>query len=126
MRWISCICQFISLTSFAVLVNGFPLEFFSASRGLGGFVGGPISLLLFLLVMKVFTMMLGSAIAGGLLSKFSVGRMNSTTINVSHLLFFDDSIIFCDSDCEQAMNLWCILVRFKVVSGLRVNLVKTL
>ena len=55
-RWISWIRHCISSVSFAVLVNGSPTEFFSASRGLRQ--GDPISPLLFLLVMEVFTRML--------------------------------------------------------------------
>ena len=66
--------------------------------------------------------MLLAATSVGLLSGFSMGQRNATTINVSHLLFADDTIIFCDNDCEQMVNLRCILIWFEAVSGLRVNL----
>ena len=49
-----------------------------------------------------------------LLSGFSIGRMNSSTVNVSHLLFVDDAIIFCDDNCEQMVNLQCVLIWFEV------------
>ena len=58
-------------------------------------------------------------------SWFSVGRLNETTTNISHLLFADDTIIFCDDVCEQIVNLRGILVWFEAVSGLRVNLSKS-
>ena len=97
-RWITWIRQCVSSASFAILVNGSPTDFFLASRGLRQ--GDPISPLLFLLVMEVFTRMLLAAASAGLLSGFVVGRRNATTINVSHLLFADDTIVFCDNDCE--------------------------
>ena len=121
-RWTAWIRHCISSASFAVLINGSPSHFFSASRGLRQ--GDPISPLLFLLVMEVFSRMLQAATSTGLLSGFSVGRGNVTT-SVSHLLFADDTIIFCDNACEQVLNLRCILIWFEAVSGLRVNLSKS-
>jgi len=52
-RWIGWIRHCISSASYAVLVNGSLTEFFSASRGIHE--GDPLSPLLFLLVMEVFT-----------------------------------------------------------------------
>ena len=91
-----------------MLINGSPSQFFSASRGLQQ--GDPISPPLFLLIMEVFTRMLRSAATGVLIAGFSVSRLNATTISVSHLLFANDTIIFCDNVCEQIMNLRGILI----------------
>ena len=113
----------MSSTSFAVLVNGSPTEFFSASRGLCQ--GDPLSPLLFLLVMEVFTRMIDAASSAGLISGFKVGCSSTTTMSVSHLLFADDTIVFCENDCEQMVNLCCVLTGFQAVSGLRVNLGKS-
>ena len=101
-RWIAWIRHCISSAFFAVLINGSPSQFFSTSSGLRQ--GDPISLLLFLLVMEVFTRMLEAASSARLISGFSVGRGNATT-TVSRLLFANDTIIFCDNDCEQVLNL---------------------
>jgi len=46
-------------------------------------------------------------------------------MKVSHLLFEDDTIVFCDNDCEKIVNLSCILIWFQAVSGLSVNLTKS-
>ena len=51
--------------------------------------------------------------------------MHATTTNVSHLLFVDDTIIFCDNVYEQIVNLRGILIWFEAVAGLRVNLSKS-
>ena len=121
-RWIGWIRHCISSASYAVLVNGSPTEFFSASRGIRQ--GDPLSPLLFLLVMEVFTRMIEAGSSAGLVSGFSVGSGNAT-MSISHLLFADDTIIFCDNDCDQMVNLRCILTWFEAVSGLRVNLAKS-
>ena len=114
-RWIAWIRHCISSASFAVLVNGSPSQFFSAFGGLCQ--GDPISPLVFLLVFKVFTTMVNWAATAGLISGFSVNRLNESTTDVSHLLFTDDTIIFCDNDCEQIVNLCGILIWFEAVSG---------
>ena len=55
--------------------------------------------LLFLLVMEVFTRMIEAASTAGLISGFSVSPANAT-MSISHLLFADDTIIFCDNDYD--------------------------
>ena len=64
--------------------------------------------------MEVFTRMLESAASAGLVSRFSVGQLYAAA-NVSHLLFADDTIIFCDNVCKQIVNLRRILIWFKAV-----------
>ena len=59
------------------------------------------------------------------MSEFSAGHSNATTLKVLHLLFADGTIIFHDSDCEQMINLCCVLTWFEAVSCLRVNLAKS-
>jgi len=53
-----------------------------------------------------------------------MGQMNSTSIKVSCVVFADDTIIFCDNDCEQMLSLQYILIWFKVVTTMKVNLTK--
>ena len=56
---------------------------------------------------------------------FSVGNTSGNSVMVSHLLFADDTLIFCDTDPTQIASLRAILVRFEEVSGLRINLGKS-
>lgn len=44
---------------------------------------------------------------------------------MSHLLFADDTLIFCDADLSQIAKLLDILLLFEAVSGLNINLGKS-
>jgi len=80
---------------FPVLVNGSPAGFFSGLRE-----GDPLSPLLFVIVMKVLGRMIYVAASEGLLSGFSVG----IGTDISHLLFADDTLIFCGADPNKLCN----------------------
>ena len=43
---------------------------------------------------------------------------------MSHLLFVDDMLIFCDVSSKQIRNLQCIFLCFEAPLGLRNNLAK--
>jgi len=64
--------------------------------------------------------MIQAASIAELISMFSVGRSNAA-MSISHLLFAYDAITFCDSNCEQMVNLHCVLTWFETGSSLRVN-----
>ena len=121
-KWRTWIHYCISTTCFFVLVNGTSKGFFKSSRGLRQ--GDPLSPLLFVFMMEAFSKMIAGAVAGGFLSGFSVGEATSGSINISHLLFADDTLIFYDAKQEQIRALRAFLLCFEAVSGLKVNLAK--
>jgi len=59
-------------------------------------------------------------VSGELLSGFSIG----IGINISHLLFVDDTFIFNRVDSDHLHHLRCLVLCFEAVSGLEVNLAK--
>ena len=61
----------------------------------------------------------------GRLSRFSVGNSEGRSLAVSHLLYADDTLIFCDADLDQILILRMILIWFEAVSGLKINLGKS-
>ena len=81
-----------------VLVNGSPADFFGSSRGLRQ--GDSLSPLLFLVMMEVFTRMVKRMEGAGLLNGFRADGRRGRRECVSHLLFADDTILFCDAEME--------------------------
>ena len=56
---------------------------------------------------------------------FQVGSNPATTVNVSHLLYADDTLIFCGADRQQVSNLNTTLIVFEAISGLYINMLKS-
>lgn len=54
-----------------------------------------------------------------------MARSNLMVMNISHLLFVDDTIVFYDNDYELVVNFHCVVTWFEAVLGLRVDLAKT-
>jgi hypothetical protein len=113
----------LSTVWFSILVNGNPCGFFRSTRGLRQ--GDPLSPMLFVIVMEALSKLLDKATVGNFLTGFSMGGGPSAPISVSHLLFADDTLIFCDADPSQVLFLRLVLTWFEAVSGLRINLGKS-
>jgi hypothetical protein len=122
-RWCTWIRHCISSVRFSVLINGSPSGFFGSSRGVRQ--GDPLSPFLFVLVMEAFSRMITSIYSRGLISGFSVGSRGHNRVEVSHLLFADDTLVFCGADDSQIRYMGALLVCFEAVSGLKVNLSKS-
>ena len=77
-----------------------------------------MSPLLFDIVMEGLSCMLDVVATTSQFSGFSVGDTAGNSVMVSHLLFADDTLIFCDVDPTQIASLRAILARFEEVSSL--------
>ena len=93
-KWKKWIRYCISTVKFSILINGSPSDFFGSSRGLRQ--GDPLSPLLFDIVMEALSHMLDVAASAGQFSGFSVGSTAGPSMMVSHLLFANNTLIFCD------------------------------
>ena len=122
-RWLSWIKWCISTASFSVLFNGSPTGFFPSSKGLRQ--GDPLSPYLFVIGMEAISCLINRAVEGNYFagSRIAVGRGEDMVI--SHLLYADDTLIFCQANKEQLKYLSWILMWFEALSGLKINLNKS-
>ena len=123
LKWISWIKWCISTASFSVLVNGSSTGFFRSSRGLRQ--GDPLSPYLFVIGMEALSGMLKRAVEGSFISGCRFSGREGGDIVISHLLYADDTILFCEANSEQLMYLRWTLMWFEAFSGLRINLLKS-
>jgi len=83
----------------SVLVNGEATSFFPSTRGLRQ--GNLLSPLLFILVMEVLIRLIIKAAEVGFLEGIRINGSRSEDILISHLLFTDDTLIFCKPEVSQ-------------------------
>ncbi|KAG7950083.1 hypothetical protein I3843_13G094100 [Carya illinoinensis] len=75
--------------------------------------------------MEALSRMLSALVVNRVITGFSIGTPNRGIINISHLLFADDTLIMCEADQRQVQALKALLFCFEAVSGLKVNLDKS-
>ncbi|RVX13511.1 putative ribonuclease H protein [Vitis vinifera] len=122
-KWRDWMWSCISTAKFSVLVNGVPTGFFSNSKGLRQ--GDPLSPYLFVMGMEVLSALIRRAMEGGCISGCNIWWGSGSIANISHLLFVDDTIVFCEAKKEHLTYLSWILCWFEAASGLRINLAKS-
>lgn len=115
-RWVMA-C--ISMTSFVVLINGVASPFFKAERGMGQ--GFPLSPLIFLLVVEDLSRFIIDAVRRGELT----GLVLTPGINLTHLLFVDDILLFCRGTRRDINCLHRGLTLFKTTTGMMINFQKS-
>jgi hypothetical protein len=107
---------------FSILVNGSPSGFFNSSKGPRQ--GDPLSPLLFVVVKEGLSKMLSVNVDSGRFSGFSMGS-RLPVVNISHLLFADDTLVICEANPSHLRYLRVLLLCFEAVFGLKVNLAKS-
>ena len=107
----------------AVLVNGTPTNFFSTFRGLRQ--GDPLSPYLFMLIMEAFSGLISRAEEKGFIRGFKATGRRGEGVSVSHLLFADDTLLFCEDNRDQLIFWKWVVICFEVVLGLKINLQKS-
>lgn len=54
-----------------------------------------------------------------------VNNLSGEVLEIFHLLFVDYTLIFYGAESDQLLDLGCVLLCFKTISGLKVNLSKS-
>ena len=110
----------IKSVSYSVLLNGEARGLIRPTRGIRQ--GDPISPYLFFLCGEGLSTMLKQAENRGSINGVSVCRRAP---RISHLLFADDSLVFCKANMTECSNIWKILQDFEMASGQKMNREKT-
>ena len=105
------------------MINESSSGFFQSSRGLRE--GDPLSPYLFVMAMEALSCLLRSAVNGGFLLAWKARSRGGEGVQVSHLLFVDDTLVFYGASKKQLLYLSWILMWFEVMSRLRINLDKS-
>ena len=102
-RWVSWVKWCISTASFSIMVNGTPVGFFQSSRGLRQ--GDPLSPYLFVIGMEVLSRLLNRAVSSNYFYGCKIADRDGEGSVISHLLYADDTLLFCDASKDQLKYL---------------------
>ncbi|XP_042027189.1 uncharacterized protein LOC121774365 [Salvia splendens] len=119
-QWVTLIERCIGSCWFSILINGAPAGFFKSTCGLRQ--GDPISPALFVLVADYLSRLLDKLILGNKEMTFKAIR---GSIEISHLAYADDIIIFTQAAVNPLRRLRGCLDHYAEVSGQQINLDKS-
>jgi len=120
--WRKWIKQCVTTSTASILVNGSPTDEFPLNRGL--LQGDPLSPFLFMLAAEGLNVMMKSMAQNNLFTGFGFGTSNHVV--VSHLQFADDTLLLGEKSWANVRALRAVLSLFAEMSGLKVNLHKSL
>ena len=112
-RWLSWIKWCISTASFSVLINGSPTGFFPSSRGLRQ--DDPLSPYLFVIGMEALSCLINRVVEGNYLSSIRIANGRGEELAISHLIYADDTLLFCKADKDQLKFLSWTLMWFEAM-----------
>lgn len=116
---VSWIRSIIASAKQSVLINGSPSKEFTMERGLRQ--GDPLSPLLFIIVTQVLHTLIVKAKSLVLIKGIRIGD----TMDITHLQFADDTILFLNDDWHSIKGIKIVLVIFEKLSGLKINYAKS-
>ena len=115
-NWIK-VC--ISTPFYSIAFNGGLIRFFNGKKGIRQ--GDPMSSHLFVLVMDILAKSLDKGVLDGLFQL----HPKCLVLEITHLSFVDDVLIFFDGSADSIKGILGILDEFKKGSGLGINKQKT-
>ena len=75
--------------------------------------------------MEVFSNLVDKAASGGFLTGFNIANRQGEEEQITHLLFVDDTLVFCNDTREQLAYLSWVLLWFEAIFGLKINMEKS-
>jgi hypothetical protein len=119
-KWRNWIKACVFAGSLSVLVNGCPTEQIDISKGLKQ--GDPLAPFLFVLVAEGFGALMKKAVGMGF---FKGIRLCDSGEHISHLQYADDTLLVGEACVENLWTMKAILKWFELISGLKVNFLKS-
>ncbi|XP_048599212.1 uncharacterized protein LOC125579275 [Brassica napus] len=119
-RWINWVMQCVTTVSYSFLINDSIYGKVKPHRGIRQ--GDPISPYLFILSGEVLSGLCRHAELDGSMRGVRVARGSP---RVNHLLFADDTMMFCNSTSECCLSMLQILQEYEKVSGQMINISKS-
>ncbi|KAI5311397.1 hypothetical protein L3X38_000059, partial [Prunus dulcis] len=119
-RWCDWVMGFVTTVSYSIMVNGTPTGFIQPQQGLRQ--GDPLSPYLFLICTEGMTALIQHFAWSGLLHGIKV---SSSSLPLSHLLFADDSILFCKATEGEMDMVKHVLDLYAKGSGQQANFDKS-
>ena len=118
--WIQLAMETVTTTSYSILINGKPKGFITPTRGIRQ--GDPLSPYLFLMCVEGLSALVRKAGETGVLKGI---KSSQNGIWVSHLIFANDSLLFCQATMEESQKLLQVLAQYEAASGQAINRRKT-
>ena len=119
-RWITLMMVCVKTVSYSVLLNGEPKGLINPTRGIRQ--GNPLSPFLFLLCTEGLNNLILQVASEGSIHGFALSRRSP---KLTHLLFVDDSLLFCRSNRNECQKVLDILASYESMSGQQINQGKT-
>ncbi|KAM6570416.1 hypothetical protein CsatB_018401 [Cannabis sativa] len=119
-RWVDLMMATVMNVKYTVVHSGRSMGPITPTRGIRQ--GDPLSPYLFLLCAEGFSSLIKQFERNGELKGCKVANGAPT---ISHMLFADDSYIYCRATEEEAQNVLRLLNLFEAASGQRVNYAKS-
>ena len=119
-RWVQLAMETVTTTSYSMLINGEPKGFIIPSMGIRQ--GDPLSLYLFRLCAEGLSSLIRKAVES---QSLHVILSCTNGVCISHLLFADNSFIFCQATVKECHHLMNLLECYELASGQAINRQKT-
>ena len=115
-RWINLMMVCVKTIPYSVLVNGEPKGLIQPTWGIRQ--GDPLSPFLFLLCTEGLDSLISKVETEGAIHGFGLSRRSS---KLTHLLFADDSLLFCRFNRSECQKMLEILVQYESLSEQQIN-----
>ena len=75
--------------------------------------------------MEALSGLINQAVEGNYLFGSRIADERWEDLSISHLLYVDDTLLFCEADIDQLKFIIWILMWFEAMLGLKINLIKS-